>query len=173
MALGMRRPRSWRDTIVWAAIGLVAAIAGSIGLGEAIKYLTDWPPLDVRYIRDSLEGDTFAWATWMLLVVWGSAAFGEELLSRGFVLDRLRQAFGDSTAAVVWAAVLQAVIFGLLHAVQGPTGVVITAYVGLVFAVIYIASGWNLWAAILAHGIADSVSLTLIYASVPLPGYIS
>ncbi|MEO7540756.1 MAG: CPBP family intramembrane glutamic endopeptidase [Sphingomicrobium sp.] len=172
-ALGMRRPRSWRDTLVWAAIGLVAALAGSVGLGEAIKNLTDWPPLDVSYIRNSLEGDTFVWATWMLLVVWGSAAFGEELLSRGFVLDRFRQAFGESTVALGWATVLQAVIFGLLHTVQGPTGVVITAYVGLVFAAVYIASGWNLWAAILAHGIADSVSLTLIYAGLPLPGYIS
>ena len=66
---------------------------------------------------------------------------------------------------------LGAAIFGLLHAVQGPSGMLITGYIGLVFAGIYLASGRNLWAPILAHGTADTVSLTMLYLGVPLPGY--
>lgn len=172
-ALGMRRPHSWPATLGWVAAGLVVAVAGSIALGEAIRHLTDWAPLDVGYIRKSIEGDMVVWAIWMLLVVWGSAAFGEELLSRGFVMDRLHAAFGGGRAALAGAVLVQALIFGLLHAVQGPTGIVITAYVGLVFAGVYLASGRNLWAPILAHGIADTISLTLLYAGAPLPGYIN
>ncbi len=172
-ALGLRRPASWRSTLGWAAAGLLIAGLGSIALGEIIRHATGWPPLDVAYIRSSIEGDTLSWIVWMLLVVWGSAAFGEELLSRGFVMDRLWTAAGRGRAGLAVAALLQAAIFGALHAVQGPTGVVLTGFIGLVFAGIYFASGRNLWAPILAHGAADTISLTLIYAGLPLPGYIA
>ncbi|WP_066793523.1 CPBP family intramembrane glutamic endopeptidase [Sphingomonas soli] len=171
--LGLRAPASWRATLGWAAAALVLSWTGTLVLGLAIRHATDWPPLDVGYIRESIEGDTLAWLVWMLLVVWGSAAFGEELLSRGFVLDRLWTAGGRGRVALVIAMVLQALIFGWLHAVQGPTGIVLTAWVGLVFAGVWLASGRNLWAPILAHGTTDTISLTLIYAGVPLPGYIN
>lgn len=172
-SLGLRAPASWCATMGWAGTALGLSWAGTIVLGQVIQHSTDWPPLDVGYIRQSIEGNTFAWLVWMLLVVWGSAAFGEELLSRGFVLDRLWTAGGRGRTALVFAMALQAVIFGLLHAVQGPTGIVLTAWVGLVFAGVWLASGRNLWAPILAHGMTDTISLTLIYAGVPLPGYIN
>ncbi len=77
--------------------------------------------------------------------MWGSAAFGEELFARGFALDRLQTVFGRRGLGLVFAALGQAAIFGALHAIQGPSGVIVTAYVGLVFAWIYFASGRNLW----------------------------
>lgn len=170
-ALGLKRPASWWATIGWTAAGLVLAWAGTAAVGAAIHTLTNWPPLDVGYIRTSIEGNSAAWLMWMVLVVWGSAAFGEELLSRGFLLDRFWTIAGRGRAGLGVAVVLQATTFGLLHAIQGPTGIVVTAWIGLVFAGIWLASGRNLWAPILAHGISDSISLTLIYAGVPLPGY--
>jgi hypothetical protein len=171
--LGLRKPTSWRATIGWATLGLVIAWTGSWAIGEAIRATTDWPPLDVGYIRESLEGNTLVWLLWLAIVVWGSAAFGEELLSRGFVLDRLRLACGGGNIALVLAMLGQAALFGWLHAIQGPSGIILTAWIGLVFAGIWLASGRNLWAPILAHGAADTISLTLIYAGVPLPGYIN
>ena len=171
--LGLRRPASWRGALGWAAAGLALAWVGSFLIGEAIRATTDWPPLDVAYIRESLEGNTLVWLLWLAIVVWGTAAFGEELLSRGFVLDRLRIACGGGNVALVLAMLGQAALFGWLHAIQGPSGIVLTAWIGLVFAGIWLASGRNLWAPILAHGAADTISLTLIYAGVPLPGYIN
>lgn len=169
--IGFVRPTSWRRTVICAAVALAAAEAGALGLGELIRQTTDWPPLDTAYIRTSIAGDPVAYVAWIVLVVWGSAAFAEELFARGFVMDRLQAAFGRGRAGLVLAVLLQAALFGVLHAVQGPTGIVITAYVGLVFAVAYFASGRNLWAPILAHGTADTISLTLLFLGVPLPGY--
>lgn len=170
--LGLRRPVSWPRTIGWAAIVVIASELGMIGVGWLIRNATRWPPLDTRYIRQSIEGNTLAYVIWIMLVVWGSAAFGEELLTRGFTLDRLEIIFGKSRLGLALAILLQAAIFGLLHAIQGPTGVVLTGFIGVVLALGYVASGRNLWVAIIAHGLMDSTSLTLMYFGLPLWGYI-
>jgi hypothetical protein len=171
-ALGLRRPKSWRATLGWTSAAILLSSAGAALLGALIQAATDWPPLDVAYIRRSIEGDLVAYLLWIVLVVWGSAAFGEELFARGFLTDRLRILFGGGRGALFAAMVGQAALFGALHTVQGPSGIVITFYVGLVFAGIWYASGRNLWAPILAHGLMDTMSLTLMFLGQPLPGYI-
>ena len=170
--IGLRRPERWSATFGWTAAILIVAFAGTTLLSLLIQTFTDWPPLDVDYIREPIEGNVVAFALWIVLVVWGSAAFGEELFFRGFMLDRLSLAFGPNRAGIAVAIIIQAALFGALHAIQGPTGIVITAWVGLVMAGAYFASGRNLWAPILAHGITDTISLTLMFFGTPLPGYI-
>ena len=172
-AIGLTPPDSWLKCLVWVAAAVVIGEAGAILIGDLIHKTTDWQPLDTAYIRDSIHGNLTAYLVWIALVVWGSAAFGEELLARGFIMDRLQAAFGRGGLGIALAVIGQAAIFGALHAIQGPTGVVITAYVGLVFAGVYFASGRNLWAPILAHGIVDSISLTLMYLGIPLPGFVN
>ena len=170
--LGLRRPDSWLKTLGWTAGAMALSFAGAALLGTLIQVTTDWPPLDTAYLRDAIEGDALAYLLFIVLVVWGSAAFGEELFARGFVLDRMQILFGGWRGAQVAAIVGQAALFGIFHAQQGPTGIVITFYVGLVLAGIWLASGRNLWAPILAHGLMDTISLTLMFAGQPLQGYI-
>ncbi|MES1199698.1 MAG: CPBP family intramembrane glutamic endopeptidase, partial [Pseudomonadota bacterium] len=169
--LGLRRPASWLKTLGLAVFAVVIADLGAFAIGFLIQTQTSWPPLDVTYIRSSIQGDTVAYAIWIALVVWGSAAFGEELFSRGFVLDRLQIVFGRGRVGIGVAVLAQAALFGWLHSIQGPTGMVITAYAGIVFGVIYFVSGRNLWTTILAHGITDTIGLTLMYLALPIPGY--
>lgn len=46
---------------------------------------------------------------------------------------------------------------------QGPTGVANIFVLALVFGAVYLRSGRNLWPLIAAHGIIDTVGITLIY----------
>ncbi len=161
--IGFTPPKSLAACVGWVIAAILLSEAGVVAIGEAAHRFTTWPPLNVDYIQTSISGNLTAYLIWMTLVVWGSAAFGEELLARGFLLHRLQVVFGRGLVGVTIAVIGQAAIFGLLHAIQGPTGIVITAYVGLVLAVVYFASGRNLWAPILAHGLMDSASLTLMY----------
>ncbi|MFN3815668.1 CPBP family intramembrane glutamic endopeptidase [Brevundimonas sp.] len=171
--LGLARPASWPRTLVLAVLAAVVANFGALALGMVIRATTAWPPLDLTYIRLSIEGNAAAYLVWMILVVWGSAAVGEELFARGFVMDRLTALFGGGRVALGAAILAQALLFGLLHAIQGPTGVVITAFVGVVLAITYYASGRNLWAPIIAHGLMDTYGLTLIFLGLPLPGHLN
>jgi membrane protease YdiL (CAAX protease family) len=151
---------------------MLLSFLGAALIGALVQSTTAWPPLDTSYIREAIVGDVVAYVLFIVLVVWGSAAFGEELFARGFVLDRMRILFGGERAPVIAAMIGQAALFGLLHAQQGPTGILITFYVGLVFAGAWYFSGRNLWPPILAHGLIDTISLTLMFSGVRLPGYI-
>ena len=54
-------------------------------------------------------------------------------------------------------------LFGFAHYYKGPSGVLDSTYSGLVLGVAYLLSGRNLWAPILAHGIADTVAVFVVF----------
>ena len=78
-----------------------------------------------------------------------AAGGGEEMAYRGYAIPVLTPLIG-----VTGAALLTTVVFGLLHAYQGPLGVVRTGVLGGVLAWGFLASG-SLWPAIIAHTLID------------------
>lgn len=105
----------------------------------------------------------------MLVLVWTLAAFGEELGYRGYVLERAASLGGHSKAAYAVAMALISALFGLGHVYQGAAGIVSSAVAGLYFGTLYLASGRNLWLAILAHGSSNTLALAMTYLGlVPL-----
>ncbi len=108
---------------------------------------------------------------WKLLVIgivlsWTLAGFGEETVYRGYLTNRVAGIFGESKAAWIIAAILITLLFGLAHFPQGPTGVIENIIDGAILAALYFATGRNLWAPIIAHGIQDSVDVVLIYLGI-------
>jgi membrane protease YdiL (CAAX protease family) len=101
-----------------------------------------------------------------IVLAWVLAAFGEELVYRGYLTNRLAGIFGGSKTAWIVAAVLITLLFGLAHFPQGPTGIIENVIDGAIFAALYFATGRNLWAPIIAHGIQDTVDVLLIYLGV-------
>lgn len=118
----------------------------------------DLPPPDYSVFEQILEGD-LAMYLWLLIPVgWGSAAIGEELLARGFLLYRL-----EGLAGTALAVILQAAIFAAAHFYQGVTGVLNILVLALVFGAVYLKCGRNLLPLIIAHGLIDTFSITLLY----------
>lgn len=79
-----------------------------------------------------------------------AAGVGEEVAFRGYAL-------GAFTLVLGWewgAAVFTSVLFGLLHAYQGPLGMARTALLGFLLAASLLLSG-SLWPAIAAHVALD------------------
>ena len=91
------------------------------------------------------------------------AAFGEEMVWRGYVLPRVAGILGGSSIA--WAASLLAVnaVFGLAHLYQGESGVVQTTVQGALLGLLYLATGRNLVAPIAAHFTANNCDFIAIY----------
>ena len=98
-----------------------------------------------------------------IVLAWILAAFGEETVWRGYLLNRFGEIFGRSTIGWSIAAVLVTLLFGLAHFPQGPTGVIENIIDGAIIAGLYFATGRNLWAPIIAHGIQDTIDVLLIY----------
>lgn len=138
---------------------LLVAVLGTLTLG-ALGVLT-WrsrraSPEQKRAAREQL-GDLLPFLpqddrdlrTFFALSV--TAGVVEELLYRGFALWALAQWMP------LWAAVLlSSVAFGLAHSYQGVGGMLRTGVMGLVFAVLFVASG-SIWLPMLFHALFDVV----------------
>jgi membrane protease YdiL (CAAX protease family) len=104
------------------------------------------------------------------VLAWVLAAFGEETVYRGYLLNRCADLFGRSAVGWIASAVTITLLFGLAHFPQGPTGIVENVIDGAILAALYFATGRNLWAPIIAHGIQDTVDVLLIYLGL-YPGF--
>jgi len=162
---GLARPESVTITLIVAlAVYLATAVAVALGINPLANAL-ELPQPAFHKLGD-LRGNT-AYLLFMVFVIgWGTAAFGEEMLFRGFLQNRLVTAFGSGTSAVVFAVVVQAILFGLGHLYLGARGAMTAGSVGLVFGAAVAASAGSLWPVIVAHGVMDAISLYALYAGV-------
>lgn len=99
-----------------------------------------------------------------LLLSWLLGAFGEELAYRGYIINRISDLLPQRAAAPSIAILGSGLLFGVSHTSQGLSGVISNFLGGLVYGILYVLAGWNLWVPILAHGLEDTIGFILIYA---------
>ncbi len=158
---GLDRPKSWFRVILKSLaltiLMLVIAVAMELIIVQFIQQPTDTSRFDI--IKQNI---------WMLLgaliAVWFSAAFGEEIIWRGYIMKYVAQFMGDNKKAWIFSLVITSVLFGALHYYQGPAGMIKTGVAGLFLGTVYILNGkQNLWLNILIHGFVDTISLVTIF----------
>jgi uncharacterized protein len=164
LSIGMRRPSSWGGVALSVVALYVTVAAGMALLVTPLADAMRWPPLDASAFM-AVRGNTATLAG-MLVLVWTVVAFGEELLFRGFILNRLRTPLGPNALGGVVAVASQAALFGVGHFYLGARGIAAATLVGVVYGAWYLLRGRNLWPLIVAHGITDTVSMVAIYAGV-------
>jgi hypothetical protein len=161
-AAGLQRPPSWLKTFWLALAAAVVLLAGS---QLVIQPLAShfWPAPE--NISSVLKIPVHDWkvALRSLAIVWIFAGFGEELGYRGYLLPRAAELGNRSKLAYIAAMFYVAVLFGLAHFYKGPAGVMDSTYSGLVLGGVYLFSGRNLWAPILAHGVVDTAAVVAIF----------
>lgn len=158
--VGLSRPRAVPRLLGWVAGGYIAIAVAAMVLTQIV-----FPQFGVQpktsLAFGAIHGNLGEYLYWLLPVAWGSAAFGEEMVFRGFLQSRLARAFVSSPALL--PVVVQALIFGALHAYQGTGGAILAGATGLIIGGVYMLSGRNLWACILLHGLVDTISITALY----------
>jgi membrane protease YdiL (CAAX protease family) len=159
--VGLRKPAGWPLTILTAILVGIAYNALDVGVILPSLHRLTGEPLDLSEL-EALKGNASV-ALLLLAASWLSAAFPEELLYRGYLLNRLSDFFGRHTAGWAVSAALVSVAFGFAHHAQGITGILDNVIAGLLFAGLYFASRGNLWLPILTHGIIDTTSVALLY----------
>jgi membrane protease YdiL (CAAX protease family) len=157
---GLITPTSWLKTILLAIGGLITLYFVVIITMPLVTRLTG-KPVD-RSPFDALRGNVPA-LIFGLLVVWTLAAFGEELIFRGYLMNTLARLFRQEKTGWVIACIINSILFGIGHTYQGISGVVLLAIVGLLYALFYLGSGRNLWVPILMHGLYDTSAFLVIF----------
>jgi membrane protease YdiL (CAAX protease family) len=159
---GLTRPKSWRKTVVMAIVAAAALLLGSQFVIEPLAGHLWHKPEEVSSL---LKVPAYDWkfALRNLAFVWVFAGFGEELGYRGYLLTRAADLGNRSKSAYVAAMIYVAVLFGFGHFYKGPTGIMDSTYSGLVLGGVYLFSGRNLWAAILAHGMTDTIVVLFVF----------
>ncbi len=161
VAFNLSEPKSWPQTLLQAAITTAAVMLILIGGGSLMDAIGLGAPNVVDVISIVRESPWML-LLWISLVAWGTAAFGEELLWRGFLIDRLLRLKGLS-GKVTLIVVIQAIIFAFPHLYQGWGGVFVTGAVGLLLGWLRMRNRGNLWVLIIAHGLVDTIMLTAGY----------
>ena len=98
-----------------------------------------------------------------LALAWILAAFGEEMVYRGYLMNRVADLLNRTPRAWIVSLVIVHVGFGLAHVHQGLTGVIDEGLMGLLLGLIYLRTGRNLSVPIIAHGVQDSIDFALIF----------
>jgi membrane protease YdiL (CAAX protease family) len=139
VGLGLERPAGWLGEL-GVGFGLGAALMAGIA---ALEIGLGWYRLDglappAPATRDLLLG----------LVVFALVAFGEELVTRGYILQTLAEGWGRR-----WAVGISSLVFGLLHLGNPASGFV--PILGIFFAGLLLAAGYlattRLWLPIGLH----------------------
>ena len=156
-----KKDRTWKQLGIWAplcAIGLtllyvfvLAPLAQGI-TGEA---------LDLSAF-DALRDDPLALIV-TLPVVWAIAAFGEEIVFRGYMMQRFTRLFGNSKLSLVLNILLISAVFGYAHNYQGLSGILLAGTTGAILATIFHFKRYNLWFNIIIHGVVDTFALVIFY----------
>lgn len=156
--LGLYRPNSWAKTVLLALVAVL--------LVQTVAYL------QIRLSNSAPDYSSYeqALTPWGLLgwilISWLIAGFGEEVIWRGFFMKQIARLLGEhDRASWVVGLVISSVGFGLIHFHQGPGGMLGTGFAGLVYGIIYLVSGRNLWTSILAHGLTGTSSFIVLYLS--------
>ena len=148
----------WLPAVGFAVVGLVISLAYS---SLADKIASCWfekpPTLDsFRAIQQSRTTLVIG-----IVVAWLLGGFLEELIARGIILQSvaiLLKPWLPPFLAILLAILIAAVGAGLLHSYQGPRAVAIISQISILFGILFVVSGYNLWAAILCHGLYDTIA---------------
>jgi uncharacterized protein len=166
----------WRDVgLQWSPapdwpLTKILIVGVAVGIGMEALELFATQPLLTKLLNKGPDLDEFRRLignTTLLIIAivlaWVLAAFGEEMVWRGYSLNRVADVLGKSRSGWIASAILISLLFGLAHFPQGPTGVIENIIDGAILAGVYFATNRNLLAPIVAHGIQDTVDVLLIY----------
>jgi membrane protease YdiL (CAAX protease family) len=155
--LGFVAPRRWLLTVPLAiAVGVVFKLA----MKAVVMPLIGAPPVNQAY--RFLEGDPAAFHAIVPMILFG-AAFGEEVLFRGYLFERLGHLLGRGPMATVATVILTSALFAAAHyGDQGVPGVEQALVTGLVFGTLF-ARTRALPFLMIAHAAFDITAAWLIF----------
>jgi membrane protease YdiL (CAAX protease family) len=112
------------------------------------------------YLKDNI---------WLLFLTLGGvyivASFGEEVIYRAFLINRISELGLSSKTGKIITVIISAIIFGFAHYSWGLMGIVQTGFMGLALGFCYLKLKKRIWVLILAHAYMDTILMLQLYWS--------
>lgn len=173
--VGLLRPADWRRTLLIGVAAGLAMESFALLVTEPLiaKAFGHHPDLsDFKFLVGSLKALLV-----LQLLNWTLAAFGEEMVYRGYLMNRVADLAGrlgvrprsDGSAvaprgAWVAALIVVSVLFGWAHAEgQGLPGMAQEGFNGFLLGLLYLGNRRRLAVPIVAHGVSNTLAFVLIY----------
>jgi len=156
--IGFTRYRTWTTTLLLGiACGVGLELFDLFGKQPLFTRLLGKPPnlSSFTAVRGNLK-----FALVMIGLVWILAAFGEELVYRGYLMNRIADLGGGTHTSWIVSLFL---ISGFSHYQQGITGIIEEGSDGLILGMIYLACRRNLAIPIVVHGVCDTIDIALLF----------
>jgi len=156
--LGLGAPASPLSTIGWALSWLALMLAYSPVADRLATRLVRRPPtLGVfRALQASRRNLLIG-----ILLAWVLGGFLEELILRGIILQSVEALLSTWLAQPLGAIVgicCAAAAASVLHLYQGLRAAIIVIQLSVLFGLLFVISGHNLWAVIGCHGLYDTIA---------------
>ena len=155
---GLSTSVSWLSTIGVAVVWLALMLGYSPIADRLATRWVDKPPTlgAFRAIQQSRSKLLIG-----IVVAWVLGGFLEEIVLRGIILQWIAARVSAwlvapmATAIAVCAAAAGA---GLIHLYQGLRAAIIVTQLSVLFGLLFVVSGHNLWTVILCHGLYDTIA---------------
>jgi membrane protease YdiL (CAAX protease family) len=156
--LGFTHAGTWTHVFAFALGGLAGTLAWSpVADRIATRFVARPPTLGAfRALQQSLPKLLAG-----IVVAWVLGGFLEELVFRGIVQQAVEAGAALALPRPVAAAlgiIAAAAGAGVIHLYQGPRAVLIIVQLSVLFGLVFVLSGHNLWAVILCHGLYDTIA---------------
>jgi uncharacterized protein len=160
--LGLTRFQNWRKTILVGVLCGVAMELFELFISQPLLMRWTGKAPDLELFR-ALHGNV----TWTLIALagtWTLAAFGEETVYRGYLMNRVVDLMRPNRTGWIVSLIVVSCAFGASHIDQGITGQLENMIDGLFLGAIYLACRRNLSVSVVAHGITDTLDVLLLFA---------
>jgi len=159
---GVARPKSWGRTILMGVGVTLGIVVSFVVLASLIQLVFPVPQADNS--RFDILHNNLPNLILNVVAAWFTAGFLEELLWRGYLMNRLVDLLGNKTK-LTWVISLvgSAIIFGLGHTYQGLGGVIKITVLGLLFGAAFLTTRRSLWPVIIAHALLDTIGFVQDY----------
>lgn len=156
---------TWKEALKVFLLSLLVFVLAVIGfvLGSIIMANITGIPESADMSGYNYLKDNIGMLILTLVGVFIVSSFGEEVIYRAFLINRLSELGQKTKNATIIAVILSSVIFGLIHFDWGPMGIVQTGFMGLALGFCYIKLKKRLWILILAHAYMDTILMVQMY----------
>src|ERR1700682_3316294 len=159
--VGFARPKTWAS---------VFGVAVAAGVAMELFELFISQPLLARWIGEMADLSDFVDLVGnpkllliYLLLLWTLGALGEEVVYRGYLMNRVAGLFRDPRRGWAVSLVVVCGACGCAHLDQGSTGMIENIWNGLLLGGLYLTCGRNLAVPVIAHAFTDTIDFVLIY----------